>query len=77
MAYNYHGIDLFSGAAGMSVVAIRVGIDIKLAVEVDKFAAQTFRANHLSTELFNDDICKFIPKPSKDSTTKKAIFIRK
>jgi DNA (cytosine-5)-methyltransferase 1 len=70
MKKTYHGIDLFSGAGGMSVGAIRAGVDVKLAVEVDKFAALTFKANHPATNLFNDDIRKFQPIRAKDNSIK-------
>lgn len=70
MKNTYHGIDLFSGAGGMSVGAIKAGIDVKLAVEVDKFAASTFKNNHPTTNLFNDDIRKFHPKRNKSSSVK-------
>jgi DNA (cytosine-5)-methyltransferase 1 len=50
------GIDLFSGAGGMSVGAAECGIDVRYAVEVDKFAAQTFALNHAHTKLFDCDI---------------------
>jgi DNA (cytosine-5)-methyltransferase 1 len=53
------GIDLFAGAGGMSVGAMAAGVDVKVAVEIDKYAGMTYRANHPSTFLFNDDIRKF------------------
>jgi DNA (cytosine-5)-methyltransferase 1 len=53
------GIDLFSGAGGMSVGAISAGIEVKIAVEIDKYAAITYKANHPDTNLFNEDIRKF------------------
>lgn len=53
---NYIGIDLFSGAGGMSVGAIAAGVDIKVAVEIDKFAAITYQANHPTTKLINADV---------------------
>lgn len=56
---RFIGIDLFSGAGGMSVGAIAAGVDVKIAVENDKFAAITYKANHPNTFLFNDDIRKF------------------
>lgn len=55
---NYIGIDLFSGAGGMSEGAISAGIDVRVAVEIDKYAAMTYRANHPNTTLINDDIRK-------------------
>ena len=53
---DYIGIDLFSGAGGMSIGAIAAGIDVKVAVEIDKYAAITYKINHPNTKLFNDDV---------------------
>jgi DNA (cytosine-5)-methyltransferase 1 len=53
------GIDLFAGAGGMSIGAMRAGVDIKVAVEIDKYAGLTYKLNHPNTFLFNDDIRKF------------------
>lgn len=50
------GIDLFSGAGGMSIGAELSGIDVAYAVELDKAAAATFRLNHHTTCLFEKDI---------------------
>lgn len=47
------GIDLFSGAGGMSIGAVRSGIDVKYAVEIDEFAAKTYAENHPSTVVLN------------------------
>ena len=55
---NFIGIDLFSGAGGMSVGAMAAGIKIKVAVEIDKYAAVTYKANHPNTLLLNEDIRK-------------------
>jgi len=55
---GFVGIDLFSGAGGMSVGAISAGVDVKVAVEMDKYAAITYRANHPDTRLFNSDVRK-------------------
>jgi DNA (cytosine-5)-methyltransferase 1 len=51
------GIDLFSGAGGMSLGASEAGIEIKYAVEKDKYAAETYQRNHKRTVVINDDIC--------------------
>lgn len=50
------GIDLFSGAGGMSLGAEMAGISVDYAVEIDKYAAETYRANHLHTTVINSDI---------------------
>lgn len=55
---NYIGIDLFAGAGGMSVGAIAAGVDVKIAVEIDKYASITYQANHPNTKLLNEDIRK-------------------
>lgn len=49
-------IDLFSGAGGMSIGATMNGIDVRYAVEFDKYAAATFALNHKKTTLINQDI---------------------
>ena len=51
-------IDLFAGAGGMSVGATQVGIDVKLAVESDRYAARAYLQNHQQCEVFDDDIRK-------------------
>ena len=39
-------IDLFAGAGGLSYGFEMVGFDIKLAVEKDAWAVETYAANH-------------------------------
>mgnify|MGYP001008623810 CR=1 FL=1 len=55
---KFIGIDLFAGAGGMSVGAQMAGVDISVAVEIDKYAALTYQANHPNTKMINDDIRK-------------------
>lgn len=50
------GIDLFSGAGGMSLGACQAGLTVGLAIEVDPHAAKTYQANHKATEVLNCDI---------------------
>ena len=50
------GIDLFAGAGGMSLGASAAGVKIKVAVEVDKYAAETYKANHSTSSLIIDEI---------------------
>lgn len=58
------GIDLFSGAGGMSLGARQAGIDVQHVVEADEHAAATYLANHTPKYgIFVDDIRKF--KPAK------------
>lgn len=54
---NMIGIDLFSGAGGLSLGAEMAGIDVVIAVENDPIAAQTYKINHPQTKVLNKDIC--------------------
>lgn len=55
---NVIGIDLFSGAGGLSLGAEMAGINVVIAVEKDSYAAQTYRVNHPHTLMINEDICQ-------------------
>lgn len=59
------GIEVFAGVGGLSLGASMAGVDVKLAVEIDSFAAQTFKANHKGTLVINDDIRKVKSIPVK------------
>lgn len=52
----FYGIDIFSGAGGLSLGAEMARITIKYAVEKDPSAAQTYRFNHKTTPLLCRDI---------------------
>jgi len=56
---NFIGIDLFSGAGGMSLGAKQAGITVKYAVEKNVHAAKTYRANHPDTNIINSDVREF------------------
>ena len=58
----YNGIDIFSGAGGLSIGAEMAGISMKCAVEINKSAAETYQYNHPETKV----ICNDIRKISKD-----------
>lgn len=53
------GIDLFSGAGGMSLGARMAGIGVKLCIENDKHALLTYTSNNPQTTIFPNDIRKF------------------
>lgn len=55
---NNIGIDIFSGAGGLSLGAQNAGIDIVLAIEKELNAARTFKRNHPETNVIIDDIRK-------------------
>jgi len=69
------GIELFSGAGGMSLGASNAGIEIKLAIEIDKSAALTFELNHPNATVIADDVrnVKDIPIVA-ELGTKKILF---
>jgi len=49
-------IDVFAGCGGLSLGLRKAGFDVRAAVEVDKTAAATYRANHPDTELIERDV---------------------
>lgn len=57
-----YGIDIFSGAGGLSLGAEMAGIRISTAIEINKSAAQTFLRNHKKTEVLQGDIQEIDPK---------------
>lgn len=70
---NYVGIDIFSGAGGLSLGAIEAGIDIRYAIEKEKYASQTYYLNHKNVEV----ICQNITDVDARQIKKKAgdVFI--
>ena len=58
VAMPYNAIDLFSGCGGMTEGLIRSGFRVVAAVEIDKYASETYRANHErhGVTLFETDI---------------------
>lgn len=50
------GIEIFSGAGGMGLGATQAGIDVRIAIEKDKYAAQTYLFNHPKTTVVVDDV---------------------
>ena len=58
---TYIGIDLFSGAGGLSIGALAAGINVPFAVEKDLNAARTFKRNHPESTVITDDIKNIDP----------------
>lgn len=52
-------LDLFSGAGGMSLGAKRAGISVRLSVECDQYAAETYAYNFPEAKVFQGDIREF------------------
>jgi len=55
------GIDIFSGAGGLSFGAEKAGIKIGLAIEKDLAASKTFLTNHPAVKMICDDIKNINP----------------
>ncbi len=55
------GVDIFSGAGGLSLGAEMAGYDVRMAVEMDKNAADTYKKNHPKTLVLEDDIHNIVP----------------
>jgi len=53
---KYTVIDLFAGAGGLSLGAQNAGLEIVVAIEKDKDFALTFKKNHPTSIVINDDI---------------------
>lgn len=58
-------LSLFSGCGGFCEGIDSSGFDVRAAVEVDKFACQTYRHNFPKTPLFSDDVHNFLVDGSK------------
>jgi len=56
MMSKYTIIDLFSGAGGLSYGFEMAGCEVKLAIEKDAWAVETYKANHKNQNAFELDI---------------------
>lgn len=54
--HGLRGIDVFSGAGGMSLGARMAGVDVALAVELDRHAHATYALNHPETMVLRVDM---------------------
>ncbi|MDP2237854.1 MAG: DNA cytosine methyltransferase [Bacteroidales bacterium] len=55
------GVDIFSGAGGLSLGAISAGIIIPIAIEKDPNAAKTFKTNHPDSKVITENISNINP----------------
>ncbi len=56
MTKKYSGVSLFTGAGGMDVGFEKAGVEVVFANELMEEAAETYKANHSSGIMVNDDI---------------------
>ncbi len=60
MIHQPTALSLFSGCGGFCEGVELAGFEVKAAVEMDRFACQTYRANFPKTPLFEGDIHEFL-----------------
>jgi DNA (cytosine-5)-methyltransferase 1 len=65
-------VDLFCGCGGLSLGLEQAGFVVKVGIELDPLAAQTYRVNHAGTVLIQSDIRRVAAK-----TVKKACKLKK
>jgi DNA (cytosine-5)-methyltransferase 1 len=59
-------VDLFAGAGGLSEGFRQAGFRIALAVDGDRHAAQTYRANHPGVPVAEEDVSKLTPESIRE-----------
>lgn len=69
-----YGIDIFSGAGGLSLGAEMAGIQISHAVEINESAAKTFLRNHIGAKVHQSDISD-IKSEELQTEDKKPVFV--
>lgn len=74
MSAQYTGIDLFSGAGGLSLGAELAGVNVIYAVENDPNAAKAYQINHTKTKVINADIKTVTKQLLKDVTDTYVLF---
>lgn len=62
-------LDLFAGCGGLSLGLSQAGFDIKSAIEIDKWAGETYAFNHPDVELYVKDINHFSDQEIIDKFT--------
>lgn len=63
-------VSLFSGCGGFCEGVELAGFEVKVAVELDRFAAQTYRHNFPKTPLYEGDVARFLNTPGEDHVSK-------
>ena len=73
MKHLLHGIDIFSGAGGLSLGAEMAGISITTAIEINPYAAKTFQRNHKGVNVLQGGVQDISPKTLH--CDKKPVFV--
>ncbi len=63
---GYSAVSLFSGCGGFCEGVELAGFDIRVAVELDKFACQTYRHNFPKVPLYEGDAVNFLATPDEN-----------
>lgn len=71
---TYRAVSLFSGCGGFCEGVRLAGFKVEAAVELDRFAAQTYRHNFPDVQLFEGDVHDFLSHDSKVWAEKKSLF---
>ena len=53
---KYTALDLFAGAGGLSLGFQKAGFKVIAAIEIDEWAAKTYKENHKDVDVFCSDI---------------------
>nr|WP_293835167.1 DNA cytosine methyltransferase [uncultured Arsenicibacter sp.] len=71
---KFIGIELYAGPGGMSLGAHLAGVNVKLAVEINKATSLTYKENHKSTTIINDDVANIDNLPAFPKEKIKILF---
>ncbi|MFJ1537537.1 DNA cytosine methyltransferase [Micromonospora chalcea] len=71
---RYSAVSLFSGCGGFCEGVRLAGFEVKAAVELDRYAAQTYRANFPEVPLFEGDVHHFMNPESEEWVTESERF---
>lgn len=69
------GVDLYSGAGGMSLGAANAGIRVLLAVDIDPHSARTYKYNHKETKFLEKDVKYITFEDIKDIQRKEPLVL--